>query len=83
MIKIQKTSSTSGWGGVVGETVVWSYLPPLSIKGKRCDGADTAGESRSDPFMMKEEMGSLGTHGPAVTRPLKLAAHNTPLMLTN
>lgn len=36
---------------------MWSYLSPLSIKGKQCDRADTAGESRSDPFMMKEEMG--------------------------
>lgn len=41
-----------GWG----ETV-WSYTSPLSIKGKQCDRADTVGESQSDPFMMKEEMG--------------------------
>lgn len=36
---------------------MWSYLSLLSIKGKQCDRVDTAGESQSDPFMMKEEMG--------------------------
>lgn len=44
-----------GWGG--GGGLVWSYLSPLSIKGKQCDRADTAGESQSNPFTMKEEMG--------------------------
>lgn len=43
--------------GLQGEMVVWSYLSPLSIKGKQCDRADRAGESQSDPFTMKEEMG--------------------------
>lgn len=36
---------------------VWGYLSPLSIKGKQCDRGDTAGESRPDPFAMKEETG--------------------------
>lgn len=48
---------SAGWVGVVGGEMVWSYLSPLSIKGKQCDRADMTGESRSDPFAMKEEMG--------------------------
>ena len=42
--------------GGAGE-MVWSYLSPLSIKGKQCDRTDMTGESRSDPFTMKEETG--------------------------
>ncbi len=45
---------SGGWGWLV---MVWSYLSPLSIKGKQCDRAHTACESQSDAFTMKEEMG--------------------------
>lgn len=36
---------------------MWSYVSPLSIKGKQCDRADAEGESQSEPFTMKEETG--------------------------
>lgn len=55
-------------GGVIGGDGV-ELLRPLSIKGKQCDRVETEGESQSDPFMMKEEMGYLRTHGSPVTRP--------------
>lgn len=60
-MKVQDVSSetdkwASGRVGMLGD-LVWSYLSPLSIKGKQCDRADTAGESQSNPFTMKEEMG--------------------------
>lgn len=60
-MKVQDISSETdkrarGWDGVTGD-MVWSYLSPLSIKGKQCDRAHTAGESQSEPFMMKVEMG--------------------------
>ena len=56
-ISSRETSGHVGWVRVVGGEMVWSYLSPLSIKGKQCDRADPAGECQSDPFTMKEEMG--------------------------
>lgn len=64
-----RQTSGQGWGGGGGGGDGVGLLRPLSIKGKLCDRVETEGDSQSDPFMMKEEMGYRRTYDLPVTRP--------------